>query len=145
MLRNARAPTLRIRLASVLGLLIRHATYIADELAQTSVVEILTEALKVSPRCPRSSSLQPPCLLPFFFSPCSTGCTFPVPFRAHPECPPLPIPSLDPALPPLSGQEREGPPPRHGHPGRAVVLHRHHPARRPWWGDGARGGRPVGA
>lgn len=32
MLRNAKAPTLRIRLASVLGLLVRHATYIADEL-----------------------------------------------------------------------------------------------------------------
>uniref|UniRef100_A0A7S0S6G9 Protein kinase domain-containing protein n=1 Tax=Chlamydomonas leiostraca TaxID=1034604 RepID=A0A7S0S6G9_9CHLO len=46
MLRNARAPTLRIRLASVLGLLVRHATYIAEELAQTSVIEILTEALK---------------------------------------------------------------------------------------------------
>lgn len=35
MLRNARAPTLRVRLASALGLLIRHATYIADELATT--------------------------------------------------------------------------------------------------------------
>lgn len=35
MLRNARAPTLRVRLASALGLLIRHATYIADELAST--------------------------------------------------------------------------------------------------------------
>mmetsp|Transcript_37117 Transcript_37117/g.82576 ORF Transcript_37117/g.82576 Transcript_37117/m.82576 type:complete len:1288 (+) Transcript_37117:271-4134(+) len=46
MLRNARAPTLRIRLASVLGLLVRHATYIAEELAQTSIIEILTEALK---------------------------------------------------------------------------------------------------
>ena len=32
---------------SVLGLLVRHATYIAEELAQTSVVEVLTEALKV--------------------------------------------------------------------------------------------------
>ncbi len=46
MLRNARAPTLRIRLASVLGLLVRHATYIAEELAQTGVMEILTEALR---------------------------------------------------------------------------------------------------
>ena len=35
MLRNARAPTLRVRLASALGLLVRHATYIADELATT--------------------------------------------------------------------------------------------------------------
>lgn len=46
MLRNARAPSLRIRLASVLGLLVRHATYIAEELAQTQVIEILTEAVK---------------------------------------------------------------------------------------------------
>eukprot|EP00198_Chlamydomonas_reinhardtii_P009635 XP_001698972.1 predicted protein [Chlamydomonas reinhardtii] len=46
MLRNARAPTLRIRLASVLGLLVRHATYIAEELASTGVVEVLSEALK---------------------------------------------------------------------------------------------------
>jgi len=35
MLRNARAPTLRVRLASALGLLVRHATYIANELATT--------------------------------------------------------------------------------------------------------------
>lgn len=35
MLRNARAPTLRVRLASALGLLVRHATYIADDLATT--------------------------------------------------------------------------------------------------------------
>ncbi|GLC54130.1 hypothetical protein PLESTB_000827100 [Pleodorina starrii] len=46
MLRNARAPTLRIRLASVLGLLVRHATFISEELAQTGVVETLSEALK---------------------------------------------------------------------------------------------------
>ncbi|KAK9809997.1 hypothetical protein WJX72_003108 [[Myrmecia] bisecta] len=46
MLRNARAPTLRIRLASVVGLLVRHATYIADELAATGVVEVLAEALR---------------------------------------------------------------------------------------------------
>lgn len=46
MMRNVRAPTLRIRLASVLGLLIRHATYISEELAQTQVIEVLTEALK---------------------------------------------------------------------------------------------------
>jgi L-aminopeptidase/D-esterase-like protein len=30
----------------VLGLLVRHATFIAEELAQTGVVEILTDALK---------------------------------------------------------------------------------------------------
>eukprot|EP00878_Enallax_costatus_P024327 GHUV01025960.1.p1 GENE.GHUV01025960.1~~GHUV01025960.1.p1 ORF type:complete len:809 (+),score=245.85 GHUV01025960.1:581-3007(+) len=46
MLRNGKMPLLRIRLASVLGLLVRHATYIADELASTQLVEILTEALK---------------------------------------------------------------------------------------------------
>ncbi|KAL0019961.1 hypothetical protein WJX79_009290 [Trebouxia sp. C0005] len=46
MLRNARAPTLRVRLASALGLLVRHATYIADELATTGVIEVLTEGLK---------------------------------------------------------------------------------------------------
>jgi serine/threonine-protein kinase ULK4 len=45
MLRNGKLPLLRIRLASVLGLLIRHATFIADELASTHVVQILTEAL----------------------------------------------------------------------------------------------------
>ena len=41
MLRNARAPTLRVRLASALGLLIRHATYIADELATTGTGTLL--------------------------------------------------------------------------------------------------------
>ena len=35
MLKNSRAPALRVRLASVLGLLVRHATYIADELGQS--------------------------------------------------------------------------------------------------------------
>lgn len=45
MLRNGKLPLLRIRLASVLGLLIRHATFIADELAGTNLVQILTEAL----------------------------------------------------------------------------------------------------
>jgi serine/threonine-protein kinase ULK4 len=45
MLRNGKLPLLRIRLASVLGLLIRHATFIADELASTHLVQILTEAL----------------------------------------------------------------------------------------------------
>ncbi len=37
MLRNSRAPLLRVRLASVLGLLVRHATFIAEELAGTQV------------------------------------------------------------------------------------------------------------
>jgi hypothetical protein len=45
MLRNGKLPLLRIRLASVLGLLIRHATFIADELAGTNLVQILSEAL----------------------------------------------------------------------------------------------------
>lgn len=35
MLRTSRAPALQVRLASVLGLLVRHATYIADELSQS--------------------------------------------------------------------------------------------------------------
>jgi hypothetical protein len=35
-----------MRLASVLGLLVRHATFIADELAATQVVPILAEALQ---------------------------------------------------------------------------------------------------
>jgi len=48
MLRNGKMPLLRIRLASVLGLLIRHATFIADELASTQLVQILTEALSDS-------------------------------------------------------------------------------------------------
>eukprot|EP00891_Asterochloris_glomerata_P004830 jgi/Astpho2/4830/e_gw1.00068.1.1_t len=46
MLRNARMPALRVRLASVLGLLVRHATYIADELVTTGVFEVLAEALR---------------------------------------------------------------------------------------------------
>lgn len=46
MLRNARAPTLRVRLASVIGLLVRHATFIADELAATGVLEVLAETLR---------------------------------------------------------------------------------------------------
>ena len=41
MLRNARAATLRVRLASALGLLVRHATYIADELATTGAPSLL--------------------------------------------------------------------------------------------------------
>eukprot|EP00884_Botryococcus_braunii_P012000 jgi/Botrbrau1/20800/Bobra.0156s0029.1 len=45
MLRNARAPGLRLRLASLLGLLIRHATYITDDLASSGLVEVLTDGL----------------------------------------------------------------------------------------------------
>jgi serine/threonine-protein kinase ULK4 len=46
MLSNARAPTLRVRLASVIGLLVRHATFIADELAQTGVLDVLADTLR---------------------------------------------------------------------------------------------------
>jgi len=46
MLKNAKAPTLRVRLASVIGLLVRHATYIADELANTGVLDALAETLR---------------------------------------------------------------------------------------------------
>jgi serine/threonine-protein kinase ULK4 len=46
MMRNSKAPLLRVRLASVLGLLVRHATFISEELASTQVVDILTEALR---------------------------------------------------------------------------------------------------
>jgi serine/threonine-protein kinase ULK4 len=45
MLRNGKLPLLRVRLANVLGLLVRHATFIADELASTHLVQVLTEAL----------------------------------------------------------------------------------------------------
>ena len=58
MLRNARAPTLRVRLASALGLLVRHATYIADELATTGDAFASTACLLVQT------------LLPFF----AVGC-----------------------------------------------------------------------
>ncbi len=68
MLRNGRTPLLRVRLASVLGLLVRHATYISDELAGTQLVPILAEALadkneRVRRRCgdpvPASASVAP--------------------------------------------------------------------------------------
>ena len=53
MLRNARAATLRVRLASALGLLVRHATYIADELATTGASSLLQLPLHevVCPKC----------------------------------------------------------------------------------------------
>lgn len=50
MLRNARAPTLRVRLASALGLLVRHATYIADELATTGAHNLPAPLLGVNCR-----------------------------------------------------------------------------------------------
>ena len=46
MLRASKAPTLRIRLSSVMGLLLRHATYITEELASSGIVTVLTECLK---------------------------------------------------------------------------------------------------
>jgi serine/threonine-protein kinase ULK4 len=46
MLRASKAPTLRIRLTSSMGLLLRHATYITEELAASGVVTVLTECLK---------------------------------------------------------------------------------------------------
>lgn len=41
MLKTTKAPTLKVRLASVLGLLVRHATFIADELATTGKTSTL--------------------------------------------------------------------------------------------------------
>ena len=46
MLRTVRHDRLRVRLCSVIGRLVRHATYIADELAATGVLEVVAEALK---------------------------------------------------------------------------------------------------
>ena len=45
MLRASRRP-LRIRLTSAMGLLLRHATYITDELAASGIVIVLTECLR---------------------------------------------------------------------------------------------------
>ena len=46
MLRASKAPALRIRLTSAMGLLLRHATYITDELAASGIVIVLTECLR---------------------------------------------------------------------------------------------------
>ena len=46
MLRASKAPALRIRLTSAMGLLLRHATYITEELAASGVVTVLTECLR---------------------------------------------------------------------------------------------------
>ena len=46
MLRASKAPALRVRLTSVMGLLLRHATYVTEELAASGVVAVLTECLK---------------------------------------------------------------------------------------------------
>ncbi|CAG9460825.1 unnamed protein product [Pedinophyceae sp. YPF-701] len=46
LLRAAKSDKLRTRIPSVMGLLVRHATYIADELASTGIVEALAEVLR---------------------------------------------------------------------------------------------------
>ena len=46
MMRTSKAPALRIRLASVIGLLVRHATYITDELAKSGLIGALADALR---------------------------------------------------------------------------------------------------
>lgn len=46
MLRASKAPALRVRLTSVMGLLLRHATYITPELASSGIVSVLTECLR---------------------------------------------------------------------------------------------------
>ena len=46
MLRASKAPSLRVRLTSVMGLLLRHATYITEELASSGIVSVLTECLR---------------------------------------------------------------------------------------------------
>ena len=45
-LKVAKMPSLRVRLATVMGLLVRHATFIADELADSGIVEALAGALR---------------------------------------------------------------------------------------------------
>ena len=45
-LKSAKMSSLRVRLASVIGLLIRHATFITDDLAATGVVDVLADTLK---------------------------------------------------------------------------------------------------
>ncbi|KAG0627834.1 hypothetical protein M758_2G231400 [Ceratodon purpureus] len=46
MLRTVKIPALRVQLTSVMGLLIRHATLIEEELAGSGVVAVLTETLR---------------------------------------------------------------------------------------------------
>lgn len=46
MLKSVRHERLRVRLCAVIGKLLRHATYIADELASTGLMDALAEALK---------------------------------------------------------------------------------------------------
>lgn len=46
MLRTMKPPGLRVQLTSVMGLLIRHATLIEEELAGSGIVAVLTETLR---------------------------------------------------------------------------------------------------
>lgn len=46
MLRTMKVPGLRVQLTSVMGLLIRHATLIEEELAGSGIVAVLTETLR---------------------------------------------------------------------------------------------------
>lgn len=46
LLRTIKIPALRVQLTSVMGLLIRHATLIEEELAGSGVVAVLTETLR---------------------------------------------------------------------------------------------------
>ncbi len=46
MLRTLKPPGLRVQLASVMGLLIRHATLIEEDLAGSGIVAVLTETLR---------------------------------------------------------------------------------------------------
>ena len=46
LLRSAKSVPLRIRLTTVMGILLRHATFIADELASSGIIEALTDTLR---------------------------------------------------------------------------------------------------
>lgn len=46
LLRTTKIPALRVQLTSVMGLLIRHATLIEEELAGSGIVAVLTETLR---------------------------------------------------------------------------------------------------
>ncbi|CAD7695464.1 unnamed protein product [Ostreobium quekettii] len=46
MIRDTRNAALKIRLLTVVGMFVRHATYIADAVAATPILDILTEALR---------------------------------------------------------------------------------------------------
>ena len=46
MLKNIKTPGIKSRLCSVIGLLIRHSTFIENELAETRVCEVLVETMR---------------------------------------------------------------------------------------------------